>query len=395
MIIRKFLLILFTFATAFSYGQSEKKASDNIADCEGATNILNPGKYLLQFTGKGGVVNDIEKYPSLAGIKENNSLWGLFVAPFNGRFSLDAFINNGTAKMIIFTNESNDICGDVKNGVAEIKRMMLNTSASNIGLSLNVSDNYYYPLDLNKGQSIMILFLYETAFKEKLELNIKYELLSDDLSESIIESKIVDQREDIGKPSLKIMVRDVETGNPVIADIVVNGLKSISSFYNGSDFFFNVEKSGKIAIRCDAQGYFFTDREEPVSAGTEHELVIWLEPIGEGKSVQLDEIEFIPGTSDFLPSSEPKLRRLKDFLALNAGVNVEIQGHVHEKGENSHAGQKISEARAKKVMNYLIENGIDKTRMTAQGYGNTVPIYPDAKFAYEEQANRRVEVKIK
>lgn len=392
--INAFLIVLTLFATAFSYSQSEKKASENIADCDGATNILNPGKYLLQFTGKGGNINDIEKYPSLANIKESNSLWCLFVAPFNGRFSMNATVPKGTAKMIIFTNESNDICGDVKKGIAEIKRMMINTTAPTIGLSLNVDDNFYYPLELVKGQSIMILFLYDDIYKEKLEMNVKYEPLSNDLAENGIESKIVDQRDDPEFPSLKILVRDVETGNPVIADIVISGLKSVSSLYTGSDFFFNVERSGKLAIRCDAQGYFFTDREEPVSMGTEHELVIWLEPIGEGKSVQLDEIEFMPGTSDFLPSAEPKLRRLKDFLALNAGIRVEIQGHVQEKGENSHAGQKISEARARRVMNYLIENGIDKSRLVSKGYGNTAPIYPDPKFAYEEQANRRVEVKI-
>lgn len=388
------LFVITLLSTAFSYSQSEKKVSENIADCDGATNILNPGKYLLQFTGKGGNINDIEKYPSLSNLEENNSLWCLFVAPFNGRLSLDATIKKGVAKMVIFTNESSDICGDVKKGVAEIKRMMLNTTAPTIGLSLNVSDNFYYPLDMVKGQSIMILFLYDDVTKEKLEMNVKYEPLSDELNEDAVETKIVDQRDDPEFPALKILVRDVETGNPVIADIVINGLKSVSSFYTGSDFFFNVERSGKLAIRCDAQGYFFTDREEPVSAGNEHELVIWLEPIGEGKSVQLDEIEFMPGTSDFLPSADPKLRRLKDFLALNAGIRVEIQGHVQEKGENSHAGQKISEARAKRVMNYLIENGIDKSRLTAKGYGNTAPIYPDPKFAYEEQANRRVEVKI-
>jgi outer membrane protein OmpA-like peptidoglycan-associated protein len=46
-------------------------------------------------------------------------------------------------------------------------------------------------------------------------------------------------------------------------------------------------------------------------------------------------------------------------------------------------------------MNYLATNGIDKTRMEAIGYGNTKPIYPNPKFAYEEQANRRVEIVIK
>lgn len=391
----RYLLVLFLIASiGVSFGQSDRKVSDNIADCDGATNILNPGSYHLAFTGKAGNLKDLEKYPSLAGVEETNSLWCSFVAPFNGRMSLSATVPTGLVKMIIFTNESNDICGDVIRGIAEIKRMVIKPNAPSIGLSLTVDDNFYYPMDLVMGQNVMILFLYENEEKVTLDLNLKFEPLVDDPEIESMESKIVDQRTDVDKPALNIIIRDVETGNPVIADIVITGLKSISAFYTGSDFFFNIEKSGKIAIRCDAQGYFFTDREEPVAAGSEHELVIWLEPIGEGKSVQLDEIEFMPGTSDFLPSSEPKLRRLKDFLALNAGIKVEIQGHVQERGENSHAGQKISEARAKRVMNYLIDNGISKDRLTAKGYGNTAPIYPDPKFAYEEQANRRVEIKI-
>ena len=50
--------------------------------------------------------------------------------------------------------------------------------------------------------------------------------------------------------------------------------------------------------------------------------------------------------------------------------------------------------RAKRVMNYLRDSGIDKDRMTAVGYGNEFMKYPEPKFANEEQANRRVEIKI-
>jgi outer membrane protein OmpA-like peptidoglycan-associated protein len=384
-----FFLLLLSLCSFKIVAQSE-----NISDCYGAINILNPGTYNLQFTGNAGEFSDIVKYPSLASHQETNSLWCSFVAPFNGRLSLNAKVSNKLVKMIIFANETKDICNDISKGIAEIKRMIVKPTQQEIGLSLNYDDNFYYPMELMAGEQIMILFLFDGKEKEKLDLNLKYEQIKDDAEETSVESKIVDQRIDIKKPSFKIMIRDVETGNPVIADVLISGLKSISSFYQGSDLFFNIERSGKIALRVDAQGYFFTDREEPVGANTEHELVVWLEPIGEGKSVQLDEIEFIPGTSEFLPSSESKLKRLKEFLALNAGIKIEIQGHVQEKGENSHAGQKISEARAKKVMNYLIENGIDKKRLTAKGYGNTMPIYPDPKFAYEEQANRRVEIKI-
>jgi outer membrane protein OmpA-like peptidoglycan-associated protein len=111
--------------------------------------------------------------------------------------------------------------------------------------------------------------------------------------------------------------------------------------------------------------------------------------------MQIEEIEFKSGTSEFMEGSEPKLRRLRDFMALNSDVSVEIQGHVFATGDNSIAAQKISEARAKRVMQYLITQGIDKSRMTAIGYGNTKPVYANPKFAYEEQANRRVEIQVK
>ena len=77
-------------------------------------------------------------------------------------------------------------------------------------------------------------------------------------------------------------------------------------------------------------------------------------------------------------------------------LNIEIQGHVYEPGEdNSFSGQKMSEARAKRIMKYLTDHGISKERLTAIGYGNTAPIYKNPKTYSEEQANRRVEILIK
>ena len=79
---------------------------------------------------------------------------------------------------------------------------------------------------------------------------------------------------------------------------------------------------------------------------------------------------------------------------MNSEVKIEIQGHVFSMEENSFAGQKISEARAKRVFNYLVMNGISKDRMITKGYGNTRPIFPNPRFSYEEQMNRRVEIKV-
>jgi len=180
----------------------------------------------------------------------------------------------------------------------------------------------------------------------------------------------------------------------VIANLTIDGLKGLNGLYKGSDVLYNVAKNFKMNVKCEAEGFFFIDSLEiPVNCMANQELVLKLEPVRSGKTMQIEEIEFTPGTSEFVPNGEGKLRRLRDFLALNSDINIEIQGHVFEPGSNnSHAGQKISEARAKRVMKYLVENGIERHRLTAVGYGNTRPIYAEPKRSYEEQANRRVEI---
>jgi OOP family OmpA-OmpF porin len=77
-------------------------------------------------------------------------------------------------------------------------------------------------------------------------------------------------------------------------------------------------------------------------------------------------------------------------LKNNPNVKVEIQGHTCDRGKKDY-NQKLSERRAESVKAYLIGKGIDKTRLTAKGYGLTKPAVPNT----DEQArmkNRRVEL---
>lgn len=391
---------LLLFVTAWLVGligfsQENPNLSDAISDCSGASNILQPGSFKLQFPAKGGQIKDLAGYPSLAAVQEKNSLWCSFKAPYNGRLTLDADVSSGTIQMILFENETKDVCDDIFKGKAEIRRLIL-SQEKHVGLNLITSTNTLYPVDLVAGKHIMICFLSTTKDRPNLDLHVRFEPTDGQIKATgeSQDGKVVDLRRDKEMEALSILIRDVETGNPVVANMTINGIRDLAALYNGSDFLITVDRSGKIQIKVDAEGYFFVDKEEPVSAGSENELVIWMEPLGEGKSMQIDEIEFVPGSSEFLPTAEPKLKRLKDFLALNAQVKVEVQGHVHATGDNSFAAQKLSEARAKRVVLYLVENGIAKDRLTSVGFGNTKPIYKEAKFAYEEQANRRVEIKV-
>ena len=370
--------------------QNSGKDVASLNSCYGAVNIFDNGDFQIQFTGK-SAAKGVEAYPSLADISSENLIWLSFIAPESGDLTFTASIKTGFIQMVVFQEEKSDICGEIGQAMAEIKRIHLEKNASLIGLDYNVRDGFLYSLTIPQGKKIQVAFATNAGSKEKL--NLQWRFIAGGKKEP--ESQIVDRRNDDFAPTFKISVQDKETKQPIIASVSVEGNKNIAGMYVGSEFLFNIDRSSKLAVKCDVEGYFFDDRTIDALATEDQEVIVLLERVSAGKSMQIEEIEFNPGTSEITLSSEPKLKRLKDFLALNSTINVEIQGHVFALGENSVAAQNVSEARAKRVMKYLVDNGIDKDRLSAVGYGNTKPIYPEPKFLYEEQANRRVEVVVK
>jgi outer membrane protein OmpA-like peptidoglycan-associated protein len=386
------IFLILTFATL--HAQTEKEQSESIADCEGAVNLFKSGNYSIQFTGKPGYLDDLTNYPSLSEISSKNIVWISYIADADGVLTLDAQINENFLQMLIFQETTSNVCVELSNGTAEIKRMYKKRDQQVVGLDSNVADGKLYPLELMAGQKIMIAFT--TLEKTKSTVKFDFKFHSEAGSDyELKEPKVMDNRNDDFAPTITFLARDKNSNAPVVARFIIEDNKEMAGMYRCSDLLLNPPRQCKINVRCDAEGYFFEDKEISVIGTSDQQVMFKLDRIAKGKTMQIEEIEFKPGTSEILPESEPKLKRLKDFMALNSEIEVEIQGHVFLIGENGFASQKLSEGRAKRVMAYLVDNGINKNRMTAVGYGNTKPIYPDPKFAYEEQANRRVEILVK
>lgn len=384
--------LLIIFLLSFSvFGQKKVgKGIISMNSCEGAVNIFEDGKFHLKFTGSSDK-NSLENYASLASIDSQNTLWCSFIAPSSGEVTFSANVKDGYLQMVVFEEMNGDICGEVKRATAEIKRLQLSKDYNKAGLGYKVDKSTLYALSLSEGEKIYVAFA--TNENEKEDLFLDWEFIPEQIVET--ESRMVDKRDDDFAPTLSFQVRDESSGFPIIAGLVLEGSKGIEGLYTGSDFLFSITRKMELTVRCDIEGYFFHDSTYVINSNEDFDIDIIMEKIATGKSMNIEEIDFVPGGSEIMSSSEPRLRRLKDFLALNSQLEVEIQGHVMARGKNSLAAQKVSEARAKRVMKYLIDNGIDKKRLTSVGYGNTRPIYEDPTFAYEEQANRRVEIMVK
>lgn len=99
------------------------------------------------------------------------------------------------------------------------------------------------------------------------------------------------------------------------------------------------------------------------------------------------------GTTRILPSSRPQFDALLAEVARRSGVEVQISGHSDRKGTDDD-NDRLSEQRARSVLEELAEAGIPRDQMLAVGRGERDPRVPTAD-GVEEVANRRVEVVVR
>lgn len=103
-------------------------------------------------------------------------------------------------------------------------------------------------------------------------------------------------------------------------------------------------------------------------------------------------ILFNSGKSSFQKQTFPVLQAITAILKEYPSANFSIEGHTDSDGAEA-MNQKLSEDRATAVKNYLVENGIDASRLTSKGFGESMPIDTN-KTAKGKANNRRVEVKL-
>jgi outer membrane protein OmpA-like peptidoglycan-associated protein len=103
------------------------------------------------------------------------------------------------------------------------------------------------------------------------------------------------------------------------------------------------------------------------------------------------EIYFYAGSAEIREESKPIIAEIISYLKENPEVKIVVEGHTDNVGSES-SNQKLSENRAKIVMNKLIEGGINKDRLSIKGYGSKQPISDNGTEAGRAQ-NRRVTIR--
>jgi outer membrane protein OmpA-like peptidoglycan-associated protein len=182
---------------------------------------------------------------------------------------------------------------------------------------------------------------------------------------------------------IKGKVIDEDTGNPICAKVELTDLENSKSVIKGEscwekgEFLMCLPLGKEYAFNVSKDGYLFYSENFQLKEKKEiidpYILEIKMKKIKVGGAVVLRNVFFNSGSYDLLPESIVELQKMVDFLKQNPTLVIEIEGHTDNVG-SAEMNQKLSEARAHEVYNYLIQKNIESRRMNYKGYGLTKPV---------------------
>lgn len=196
-------------------------------------------------------------------------------------------------------------------------------------------------------------------------------------------------------------ILDKKTHHPLKAKVVLteltNGVvvNSLESGANGK-FLMAIPVGKNYAFHIYKKGYLFYSGHFNLpddSVGKELQEKILLEPVAPGNRIRLDNIYFEFNKARLRRDAFPELNRLTQFLKQYPDIHIQIAGFTDNLGTAAY-NLKLSQARARAVVDYLVAKGISTKRLSYKGFGNTHPL-SDNNTEAGRAMNRRTEIIIR
>jgi outer membrane protein OmpA-like peptidoglycan-associated protein/tetratricopeptide (TPR) repeat protein len=195
-------------------------------------------------------------------------------------------------------------------------------------------------------------------------------------------------------------VLDAKSGDPVRAklefiDVENSSIAATAITSDSGTYTIKFEQNRNYGVEVVAKDYLFLlDAVDMTKAAADEPFLkdFLLEKVEVGTKVVLENIYFETSKATLKANSYTQLNQVIDFLVNNETIRLEISGHTDNVGSLK-VNTKLSEERAKAVVDYLVANGVAASRLEARGYGFTQPVAPNDTPDGREK-NRRVEFKV-
>ena len=142
-----------------------------------------------------------------------------------------------------------------------------------------------------------------------------------------------------------------------------------------------LERDIRYVMMASARGYLNQNFELKTGPEEKNETYIvdfYLSPLS--KPVVIENIFYDFDKATLRPESQKALDEMIKMLNDNPNVTIELGAHTDRKGSDQY-NERLAQRRAQSVVDYLIAGGIEKERLEAKGYGESVPKVINKKMA--------------
>ncbi|MES2559026.1 MAG: OmpA family protein [Bacteroidota bacterium] len=177
--------------------------------------------------------------------------------------------------------------------------------------------------------------------------------------------------------------------DPIISLMKIDNRKhKIANFYSAYYYIDDVS----LVLMEDSMECECSRKNQRREENLEEKSVGGLDILLVGEKWISNNVYFEKNKAEILAESQTFLNEIIVYFRKNPSLSVEISGHTDQTGDEK-ANMFLSENRAKAIVNYLVENGVQSERLKWKGYGGSMPI-ADNNTEEGRKKNRRVEFKI-
>lgn len=203
---------------------------------------------------------------------------------------------------------------------------------------------------------------------------------------------------------LKIIVRDKKTGKPVETELnlftrveregdepMTAELKKKTDTKGEAEITYNPAVK-TIDLNISEKGYMPLFKTIDLAKARGVPQLIELLPVEKEARFDIHAIHFAFESARIKPESIPYLDALAEYLKKSPALRFQVIGHTDLHGTDEF-NNKLSLERARAVKAYLVDKGIDASRLTIRGAGKTEPKVGKTGPEFDEQ-NRRTEFRL-
>jgi flagellar motor protein MotB/uncharacterized protein (DUF433 family) len=154
-------------------------------------------------------------------------------------------------------------------------------------------------------------------------------------------------------------------------------------------FEFDLINQRNYLIVIQGDDFFRLEKMFFLNGDTEYEGII--ERVA--SRLEFASLEFENGKSDILLNMQSDLTKVLDFLIDHPSFKLNVSGHTDSSGD-ALLNLTLSQRRADAIKNWIVEGGVESTRINAIGYGSNQPIIVEERTEDDMALNRRVEFEI-